>query len=430
MILHTSGTTSRPKQVPLTQLNLCTSAHNISKFLELNALDRCLNLMPMFHVHGLVITLLSSLVVAAEVVCIQEFKINQFWLWLDQFQPTWYSGVSTLHLSILQAAPKHLDVIQNHRLRFIRTSSAPIPPQAILDLEALFKVPVIQGYGMTEASPQMAINPLPPGQRKPESVGIACGVKISILDEHHRFLSPYEVGEVVISNVHFDGYLGDPAITEAAFYEGWFRTGDLGYLDEDGYLFLKGRKKEIINRGGEKIMPLEVDYVALKLPEIYQAVTFAVPHPVLGEDAVMAVVLQEGKTISPQAIRAFLFQNLVDFKVPTRVIIVNEIPKGATKKLQRIGLAEKLAAQLQVSAVAPTTAIETTLATLWQQVLDLTTVGINDNFFGLGGYSLLAADLVALIEEEFGLSLGIGIIFEYPTIAELAAVLDSAKTWN
>jgi acyl-CoA synthetase (AMP-forming)/AMP-acid ligase II len=343
LILHTSGTTSRPKLVPLTQLNICSSAANIAESLALRADDACLNIMPLFHIHGLIAAVLSSLGVGASITCTPGFNALQFFSQLREHQPTWYTAVPTMHQAILSRAGRNRQTIESVRLKFIRSSSASLPPQVMSDLEQEFGAPVIEAYGMTEAAHQMASNPLPPGDRKPGSVGVAAGPEIAIMNESGDLLSAGEVGEVVIrgSNVT-PGYQNNPEANAAAFTNGWFRTGDQGFLDPEKYLRLTGRLKEIINRGGEKISPREVDEVLLNHPAIAQVVTFAVPHEKLGEDVAAAVVLNENADATEQDIRKFAATHLADMKVPKTILFLDEIPKGATGKLQRIGLAEKL----------------------------------------------------------------------------------------
>ncbi|NEO93410.1 MAG: AMP-binding protein, partial [Moorea sp. SIO3G5] len=343
LVLHTSGTTSRPKMVPLTGKNLCTSAQNIRVALNLVESDRCLNVMPLFHIHGLIGALLSSLSAGASVVCTPGFDGPKFFDWLVEFHPTWYSAVPTMHQGILARVTENRQIISQCPIRLIRSSSAPLPPQVMASLEAEFNAPVIESYGMTEASHQMASNPLPPKTRKPGSVGVAAGPEVAIMDEQGNLLPVGEVGEVVIRGENVtSGYHNNPDANQSAFTNGWFRTGDLGYLDRENYLFLKGRIKEIINRGGEKISPREVDEVLLDHPAIAQVVTFATPHTLLGEDVAVAVVLQEGASVTEQEIKEFAATRLADFKVPRVVVFIDEIPKGPTGKRQRIGLAQKL----------------------------------------------------------------------------------------
>jgi oxalate---CoA ligase len=342
LILHTSGTTSRPKIVPLTGANIWTSARNIAASLELSEDDRALNVMPLFHIHGLIAGLAAPLSRGGAVFCTGGFNALKFFAEMEAARPTWYTAVPTMHQTILTRAGRNREIIARHPLRFIRSSSASLPPKVIGELEAAFNAPVIEAYGMTEAAHQMASNPLN-GARKPGSVGLAAGPEIAVMDEGGRLLGRGAVGEVVIrgDNVTL-GYDNHPKANAEAFVDGWFRTGDQGVIDAEGYLTLTGRLKEIINRGGEKISPREVDEALMDHPAVLQAVAFAVPHEMLGEDVAAAVVLREGASATEQDLHAFVGQRLATFKTPRRIVLVAEIPKGATGKLQRIGLAQKL----------------------------------------------------------------------------------------
>jgi acyl-CoA synthetase (AMP-forming)/AMP-acid ligase II len=343
LVLHTSGTTSRPKQVPLTQRNVCASAHNIRATLELSPVDRCLNVMPLFHIHGLMAALLASLAAGARVYCTPGFNALRFFAWLDAAAPTWYTAVPTMHQAILARAERNRASIARARLRFVRSSSASLPPQVLKELESTFGVPVIEAYGMTEAAHQMCSNPLGARARKPGSVGPAAGPEVAILDDAGKPLPPGQIGEIAIrgSNVT-PGYFNNPAANAAAYTHGWFRTGDQGSMDGDGYVQISGRIKEIINRGGEKVSPLEVDAVLMDHPAVQQVCTFALPHDRLGEEVAAAVVLREGAQLTERELRDFASARLADFKLPRKVVFCAEIPKGATGKIQRIGLAAKL----------------------------------------------------------------------------------------
>ena len=339
LVLHTSGTTSRPKIVPLRQRNLAWSARNIATGLQLTSSDRSLNVMPLFHIHGIMAGLLAPLSAGAAVVCTPGFDAFKFHRWIDTLHPTYYSAVPTMHQMVLARAPQPRPTT----LRFVRSSSAALPGPVLESLHALFGVPVVEAYGMTEASHQMTCNPLPPAATKPGSVGIATGIEVAILDGENNLLPPGERGEVAIKGrTIVDGYENNPTANEAAFTAGWFRTGDEGLLDDEGYLFLTGRLKEQINRGGEKISPVEVDEVLLRHPAVAEAITFAIPHDKLGEEVGAAVVVAEGHDISERDLRSYLGEQLAAFKVPKRIVFVKEIPKGATGKPQRIGLAAKL----------------------------------------------------------------------------------------
>ncbi len=339
LVLHTSGTTSRPKIVPLRQRNLAWSARNIASGLRLTSADRSLNVMPLFHIHGIMAGFLAPLSAGGSVVCTPGFDAFKFHRWVDTLHPTYYTAVPTMHQMVLARAPEPRPT----SLRFVRSSSAALPGSVLESLHALFDVPVVEAYGMTEASHQMTCNPLPPAATKPGSVGLATGIEVAILDAHNRVLPPGERGEVAIKGpTVVDGYENNPTANEAAYTDGWFRTGDEGMLDAEGYLFLTGRLKEQINRGGEKISPVEIDEVLLRHPAVAEAITFAIPHDKLGEEVGAAVVLAEGHDVSERDLRSYLSEQLAAFKVPKRIVFVAEIPKGATGKPQRIGLAAKL----------------------------------------------------------------------------------------
>jgi acyl-CoA synthetase (AMP-forming)/AMP-acid ligase II len=339
LLLHTAGTTSRPKIVPLTHANLCTSAHNMRLALALLATDRCLNVLPMFHMHGLMGPVLTSLVAGASVVCTPHFAAPQFFTWLAEFRPTWYTAVPTIHQAILAGAAPHHEVIARCPLRFIRSGSAVLPPKVLAELERVFRSPVVEIYGMTETSGHVTCHPLPGRARKVGSVGLAAGPELAILDEVGNLLPPGEIGEVAVRGATvMQGYDNDRMANGHAFTRGWFRTGDLGYSDVDGYLFITGRMKELINRGGEKIAPQEVDEVLMEHPAVAHAVTFAVPHARLGEDAIAAVVLRPNALATADDIRRFAARRLAAFKVPQRVLLVDDIPKAPTGKLPRLGL--------------------------------------------------------------------------------------------
>ena len=343
LVLHTSGTTARPKIVPLTNGNLAASARHIGESLALGPDDVCLNVMPLFHIHGLVAAVLSSLRAGAGVCCTPGFNAFKFGEWLGEVRPTWYTAVPTMHQAILMRMRAHPERARAAGLRLIRSSSASLPPQVMQELEDVFGSPVVEAYGMTEAAHQMASNPLPPRARKPGAVGLAAGPEVAVMSDDGAILPQGSIGEVVIRGPNVTpGYASNPDANARAFTDGWFRTGDQGRVDEEGYLFLTGRLKEQINRGGEKVSPLEVDVVLLDHPSVAQVVTFGVPHAKLGEEVGAVVVLHPGQTATEQEIRDFCAARLAAYKVPRHVLLRDDIPKGATGKVQRIGLAAKL----------------------------------------------------------------------------------------
>jgi acyl-CoA synthetase (AMP-forming)/AMP-acid ligase II len=341
MILHTSGTTSRPKRVPIRHRNLIASAQNIIEAYNLTANDMTLCLMPLFHIHGLVGCMLSTLASGGTLVCPNGFNALEFWKQVETYKPTWYSAAPTMHQMILSRASRNSDIVNASSFRFIRSSSAPLPPVIIEQMESTLNAPVVESYSMTEAAHLMATNPLPPKVRKPGSVGYGFGVEIGIMDEQGNLLSQGSLGEVVVKGANvIDGYENNPEANTTAFVDGWFRTGDQGKLDAEGYLHLTGRIKELINRGGEKISPLEVDDVLLRHPAVAEALAFAVPHKTLGEDIQAAVVLKSEAT--ERDLKAHCATMLADFKVPNQIHILDELPRGATGKLQRLNMARLL----------------------------------------------------------------------------------------
>jgi len=341
LVLHTSGTTSRPKIVPLTNKNIFSSAVNISKSLELSEIDHCLNIMPLFHIHGLIAILATSMKVGASVCASNGFNAIKFLELAKSEKITWYSGVPTMHQTILLRTEKNLELAKDLKLRFLRSSSASLPPAVFKKLNSIFKCPVIEAYGMTEATHQMTSNPLPPKIQKPGFVGIPAGPDVCIMDDNDKILNQGEVGEVCIkgNNVTL-GYDKNPEANKKSFSNGWFRTGDQGYFDQDGYLKISGRLKEIINKGGEKISPLEVDNILMDHPLIEQAVCFGYEDKMLGEEIAAAIIVKEGQNFSEIDVKNYVEEKLVKFKIPKKIFFVNEIPKGATGKLQRNILAK------------------------------------------------------------------------------------------
>jgi acyl-CoA synthetase (AMP-forming)/AMP-acid ligase II len=442
LVLHTSGTTSRPKRVPLTHRNLCSSAEHVRTALALTESDRCLNVMPLFHIHGLVAAVLASLAAGASVVCTPGFHAIRFFEWMEECRPTWYSAVPSMHQSILSRASEHRELIDGYPLRLIRSASAPLPPPVLSALEGTFGAPVIEAYGMTEAAHQITSNPLPAERdperrpRKPGSVGLAAGPEVAVQGDGGRPLQAGERGEIVIRGPSvMAGYENNEAANREAFRDGWLRTGDEGYVDEEGYLYLTGRLKEIINRGGEKISPREVDEVLLEHPAVAQAVTFALPHPVLGEDVGAAVVLREWGAVNGADLRRFAAARLAHFKVPREILVLEELPKGPTGKLQRIGLAERLGltAPLGPSTIGgtyspPGTPLEHGLCEIWQQVLGIPQIGVHDNFLALGGHSLLATQAISRIRQTLHVEVALSLFLQIPTVAELAEAIVLLQT--
>jgi acyl-CoA synthetase (AMP-forming)/AMP-acid ligase II len=355
LILHTSGSTGRPKRVPLSHHNLSVSAQNIAASYALTGDDVAMCVMPLFHVHGLVASTLATLTAGGTMVVPGKFNPLSFWRTAKDYGVTWYSAVPTIHqLLLARADAKAGRPAGAERLRFIRSCSAALPPQVMRDLEDAFGAPVLEAYGMTEAAHQMASNPLPPGERRAGSVGVGTNVGISIMDAQGTHLAPGDRGEIVIQGPNvITGYENNPDANATSFTSGWFRTGDQGFLDDKGYLTLVARIKELINRGGEKISPREIDDVLLAHPAVAEAVCFGVPHPMWGEEVEAVVVLRDNPAGDRAAggsaeILAFCRERLSDFKRPKQIHIADAIPRTATGKIQR-GMVAKAFANLSTS---------------------------------------------------------------------------------
>src|SRR5581483_9813472 len=345
LVLHTSGSTGRPKRVPLRHSNLAVSVRNIATSYQLGPEDVSLCLMPLFHVHGLMASTMATLFTGGAVVVPSRFNPLGFWRIVRENNVTWYSAVPTIHHLILArksgASEKPAGA---QTLRFVRSCSAALPPEMMRQMEDYFGVPVLEAYGMTEASHQMASNPLPPAPRKPGSVGPGTGVRIAIMDANGQPLPAGQAGEVCIQGPNvIREYENNPEATAKSFFGDWFRTGDQGVLDEDGYLKLTGRLKEMINRGGEKIAPREIDEVLLAHPAVSEAVSFGVPHATWGEEVAAAVVLREGAAASDAELIGFCRERLPDFKCPKRIHLLQSIPRTASGKIQRLNVAKTLA---------------------------------------------------------------------------------------
>ncbi|KAK8139779.1 hypothetical protein PG984_000902 [Apiospora sp. TS-2023a] len=343
LVLHTSGTTGRPKAVPLTHRNLTQTMENIRGTYQLTAEDRTMLVMPLFHVHGLLCGLLAPLHTGGSVVVPAKFSASEFWADFIEHKANWYTAVPTIHQILLKSSiPDPLP-----QLRFIRSCSSPLSPAVFEKLEATFHAPVLEAYAMTEASHQMTSNPLPPAQRKPGTVGVGQGVEVTVLNETGEAVPQGSEGEICIRGTNVTkGYLNNPDANASSFHaSGFFRTGDQGRLDEDGYVQITGRIKELINKGGEKISPIELDNVLTRHPAIAEAVSFAIPDEMLGQDIGVAVVLKSDEKLDQDGLRAWMTEKVAKFKIPKKVYFTDIMPKTATGKIQRRIVADTMQKQ-------------------------------------------------------------------------------------
>lgn len=339
LLLFTSGSTGRPKGVVLTHGNLLAEAAFIQQGHVLTQGDIGLSILPFFHINGLVITMLTPLFSGGRVIVPEKFRASKFWQWVKKYQVTWFSGVPTI-LSIL-IARKDSEPLDTTSLRFARSASSSLSVAVLKEFEQRFHVPVIESYGLSETGSQVATNPLPPGIRKAGSVGLPVGNDLCIVDEQGQPVPKGIQGEVVIRGENVtQGYLNNNEANQESFKQGWFYTGDLGYLDEEGYLFLVGRRKELINRAGEKISPREVDEVIYQLPEVLLAAAVGIPDPLFGEEIVAFIQLRPGEDVSEEQVIRHCKACLADFKVPKRIFYLDDFPKGPNGKIQRLKLVE------------------------------------------------------------------------------------------
>ncbi|MCZ6587230.1 MAG: AMP-binding protein, partial [Alphaproteobacteria bacterium] len=432
LLLRTSGTTGRSKIVPVTHFNSLSAAEKIVQWFDLSAEDRCLSLMPLYHSHGICVGMLTPFWSGGSTIMPNELSVQHIVDLIENQSPSWVTGAASFYRMILAYAKDEIRKIDAPTLRFLRAASEALSPADAAAVERLLDIPMITSYGMTETQSQIVAKPLANGESCIGSVGLPVTAEIAVLDEAGAVRSEGK-GEVLVrGDGVFAGYLDDPEATAAAFHEGWFQTGDFGRIEIDGSLSLCGRLKEIISRGGEKFAPAEIDNVLATHPDVAEAVTFPVPHPSLGEIPAAAVVLKAGARVSEEALVGFLRERLADFKVPARIVFVDEIPKSAVGKIQRgqlarvLGIDRMIGGQLHQDTAKgrEPTELEYGLQRLWKKALRVEHVGLNDNFFMLGGDSLQALELFLQIEREIGRRVPLSILYEATTVAEMAACIE------
>ena len=425
LVLMTSGSTGSGKIVPLSHRNLCASAADVCRSVGLDADDRVLSMWEQFHIGGIVDLLLAPLAAGGTVIAAGGFDATRFFELLPVARPTWFQGVPTTLRELCQLAGRRRLVCRGTSLRFLRSVAAALPEAWRHEIEDLFAIPVVRTFGMTEAAPLITSTRLPPHVAKPGSVGASSGPEVRILDSDGRPLGTGESGHVAVRGENvFCGYEADPAANAAAFVEGWFLTGDIGHLDADGDLFLTGRAKELINRGGEKIAPQEIDEVLARHPAVQQAAAFGVPHPTLGESVAAAVVVRPGETADAAALQAFAARSLADFKVPRQILFVEDLPRCPVGKVRRRELADLAAHRTPTVAHAqPTNPLEAALAELWAAELDIDSIGLDDDFAAAGGDSLSSVRLILATEALVGMKIADQVAGRCSTVRSMALAL-------
>ncbi len=440
LLLTTSGTTSRGKIVPITHARLIACAGNSTRLYGLGAEDRCLNLMPLFHAHGLYCGLFAPIVSGGSTICLPRFDAESFFRCLGRLKPTWYTGAYTFHHAVLNHAARHADAIAEGRIRFIRSGSGRLDPAIAAGLEEAFGVPVIETYATTETG-TICGNPLSFAERKLGTVGRPFAGELGLMDGTGRIVpggeaQPGEAGEIVVRGPSvFDGYENDAEANAAAFLDGWFRTGDRGSFDAGGYLTIESRMKEIINRGGEKIAPHEIDTVLMRHADVALATTFATPHPTLGEEVAAAIVPRPGAAPTDRDLGDFARRHLAAFKVPRRFVFVDAIPTGPTGKIKRAELAAAFGLDAPAKREGKSTPgsaarddLERVLVDLLEDLLRVTSIGCDDDIIALGADSLTAVELAIAVEKKTGIALPIEAIWSRATtVAELASLARNVR---
>ncbi len=429
-LLPISGRTGQSEIVPLTQANVMAAAYLMEKSMQLTEQDRCLNVMPLFHSHGLIGALMSSLYSFGSVVCPPGYLSHLFKGWVDDLSPSWFSASPSIHLSVAENGERDNGSAKDFpSLRMIRSSSALLPPALRDRLERLFRVPVIDAYSMTEAAHHICCTSVQAGDGKSASVGKSEDIEVAVIDDQWDFVPFGQNGEIVIRGANvMRGYETNPDASADLFSLSWFRTGDEGYLDEQGYLYLTGCSKEIINRGGQKVLPAEIDEVLLGHPGVQQAISFSVPHVRLGETVCSAVVPVPKRGVTESELREYVAEFLAAYKVPQQIIFVDEIPVGSEGKSPRAELAGKWKPLLEPGFVPPEHGGHAALARIWQEVLGKKQVGLNDNFFALGGDTILAAEFLSRIRQETGFELPPERLIYNPTLATFYDVLANCSS--
>ncbi len=426
-ILRTSGTTARPKLVAITHRNLLAMANRLRTWFALSPADRVLCVTPLYYAQGLKNSLFLPLILGGSLACPSRAAEADFFSWLAELEPTWFVAGPTFHRAVLERARTLGHGGFRHTLRFINSGAAPLPDKIRDGLQEYFGVPVLNSFGLSEAGP-VAANSFAPEGRKLGTVGKPWPGELAIWAFDHGVVEPDVLGEIVLRGPGVTpGYIDDPEANRVAFFDGWFHTGDLGRLDSEGFLTVVGRIKEIINRGGEKIAPVEIDQALLRHPAIAEAAAFPVPHPRLGEDVAAAVVLRPGQAATPLELRRHLKTSLVPFKIPRRIHIVPALPKGDTGKVRRQDLSRTFATAAPEQSSSPFgSSLEVEIAEIWQRLLDRADIGRDDEFFELGGDSLLATQMILEVERFTGRKLPDDTLFETATPRQLAqSVLES-----
>jgi acyl-CoA synthetase (AMP-forming)/AMP-acid ligase II/thioesterase domain-containing protein len=431
-ILQTSGTSGEPKLIPFSHDNMLAAAARLQAWFQLKPEDRCLNASPVYYSHGLKVTVFTPLLTGGTIVFPTDPSRFDFSEWFSTLKPTWYSAGPTLHRLVFDHTGDRPDAKTAHALRFILSGGAPLPREVREGLQLALGVPVVEHYGSSEAA-QIAANVPSPGPCKPGTCGVPWPDTLVIVDENGKAVAPGEQGEILLRGpTVISGYLDAEALNRASFVDGWFKTGDIGSLDEEGFLTLHGRRNDLINRGAEKIWPIEIENALMRHPAVAEAAAFAVPHPRLGEDVAAAVALRPGTQVLSVELRKYLGEILSSFKVPRQIFVLDRLPKGSTGKIMRRELSASLPSKTVAPQPVPISSADALLSKqlteLWLRLLKSGPLTIDDDFFEKGGDSLLAAEMLVEIERLIGRPVSPSILFEATTIRQLMGKLSGTES--
>ena len=337
LLMYTSGTTGKPKGVILSHKNIISGGHNVRISHELNHLDKALCVLPLFHINGLIVTVLGPLVSQSSVVLCERFSVTNFWIFLSKFKCTWFSVVPTIISALLN---KHVEdefkKLNLTNVRFGRSASSALAPETHKKFEEKFNIIMIETMGLTETCAPILSNPLPPGKIKHGSPGLAYGNEVKILDSNFKEVEINTIGQICVKGMNvMKEYYKNPEETKKSFHNDWLLTGDLGLMDEDNYVFVRGRIKELIIKGGENISPREIDDVLYQHKDVVEAAAFAMPCEHYGEKIEAGVVLKEGSSITSDQVVEHCKTLIGEFKSPSKIHFLNELPKGPSGKIQR-----------------------------------------------------------------------------------------------
>ncbi len=407
---------------------MLASARRVESWFDLTPADRCLCVSPISYAHGLEVTVFVPLLTGGSIAFPENTSKFDYSEWFCDLKPTWYSASPTLHHLVLDGVAALGTARDPHFLRFILSGGAALPRQVMEQLHLLLDVPVLEHYGSSEGM-QICSNKLGKGHAKPGTCGIPEPGTVAIVDDNRCPLVDGAIGQILVSGpTVISGYLDNDELTRQYFVDSWFASGDSGSIDHEGFLTLHGRTDDLINRGGEKISPFEIEDALLSHPAVVDAAAFATAHPRLGQEVTAAVVPRPGAVITVTELRRRLSETLAPYKVPRKIFIVDKLPKGESGKILRHQLTTFTASR-DVPAASGNSNLDgagelaSSLVQIWERLLKTSPITLDDDFFEKGGDSLLAAELLVELERLTGQTLPASVLFDSSTISQLVKKL-------